>query len=65
MEAVSFGTNTYSNDEILKTQFANGALASRFWVLNDIDKFMSGKMASVNPYIGANRRVRGGATPKI
>jgi zinc protease len=28
MEAVSFGgTNTYSNDEVLKTQFANRALA--------------------------------------
>jgi zinc protease len=69
MEAVSFGgTNTYSNDEILKTQFANAALAQAGFSglkINDIDKFMSGKMASVNPYIGAaTEGLRGSATPK-
>jgi zinc protease len=48
MEAVSFGgTNTYSNDEVLKTQFAKGPSWSWFsgLKLNDINKFMSGKMA--------------------
>jgi zinc protease len=47
MEAVSFGgTNTYSNDEVLKTQFANGPIEAGFGLkLNDINKFMSGKMA--------------------
>ena len=69
MEAVSFGgTNTYSNEEILKTQFANGALTQAGFSglkINDIDKFMSGKMASVSPYIGASTEgLRGSATPK-
>jgi zinc protease len=69
MEAVSFGgTNTYSNEEILKTQFANGALTQAGFSglkINDIDKFMSGKMASVNPYIAsATEGLRGSATPK-
>jgi zinc protease len=69
MEAVSFGgTNTYSNEEILKTQFANAALAQAGFSglkINDIDKFMSGKMASVTPYIGASTEgLRGSATPK-
>jgi zinc protease len=69
MEGVSFGgTNTYSNEEAIKTQFANGALAQAGFSglkINDIDKFMSGKIASVNPYIGAvTEGLRGTATPK-
>jgi len=69
MEAVSFGgTNVYSNDEIIKTQFANGSLAEAGFSglkLNDINKFMLGKIASVSPYIGAiTEGLRGSATPK-
>ncbi|AWG20257.1 peptidase M16 [Flavobacterium faecale] len=69
MDAVSFGgTNTYSNEEIIKTQFANGALAEAGFSglkLNDINKFMSGKIASVTPYIGTiTEGLKGSATPK-
>jgi zinc protease len=69
MEAISFGgTNTYSNEEILKTQFANGALSQAGFSglkMNDLDKFMSGKIASVNPYISTvTEGFRGSATPK-
>lgn len=69
MEAVSFGgTNLYSNEEVKKTQFANGGLTQAgFSGLkeNDINKFMSGKVASVNPYIsGATEGLRGSSTPK-
>lgn len=69
MEAVSFGgTNLYSNEEVKKTQFANGGLTQAgFSGLkeNDINKFMSGKVASVNPYIGGTTEgLRGSATPK-
>ena len=69
MEAVSFGgTATYSNEEILKTQFANGALTQAGFSglkINDIEKFMSGKIASVSPYISSiSEGFRGNATPK-
>ncbi len=69
MEGVSFGgTNLYSNDEIKKTQFANGALAEAGFSglkLNDINKFMAGKIATVNPYIGITTEgLRGNTTPK-
>lgn len=69
MEAVSFGgTNLYTNEEVKKTQFANGGLTQAgFSGLkeNDINKFMSGKVASVNPYIsGATEGLRGSSTPK-
>ena len=69
MEAISFGgTNLYSNDDVKKTQFANGALPEAGFSglkLNDINKFMAGKIASVNPYIGnTTEGLRGSTTPK-
>jgi zinc protease len=69
MEAISFGgTNLYSNDEIKKTQFANSALTEAGFSglkLNDINKFMAGKMAGLHPYIGdITEGFKGSATPK-
>lgn len=68
-EAVSLGgTNLYSNADMKKVQFANGALAEAGFSglkLNDINKFMTGKIARVSPYIGsATEGLRGNATPK-
>jgi len=68
-EAVSLGgSNLYSNDEMKKVQFANGALAEAGFSglkLNDINKFMTGKIARVNPYIGGTTEgLRGNTTPK-
>ena len=68
-EAVSIGgTNLYSNEDMKKVQFANGALAEAGFSglkLNDINKFMTGKIARVNPYIGTTTEgLRGNATPK-
>ena len=69
LEAVSFGgTNLYSNEEIKKTQFANGGLAEAGFSgldQNDIDKFMAGKIANVTPYISnITEGFRGSTTPK-
>ncbi|WP_051197423.1 M16 family metallopeptidase [Flavobacterium soli] len=69
MEGISFGgTNLYSNEEAKKTQFANGALTEAGFSglkLNDINKFMAGKIASASPYIGnTTEGFRGNATPK-
>jgi zinc protease len=69
MEAISFGgTNLYSNVDIKKTQFANAALTEAGFSglkLNDINKFMTGKIARVNPYITTTTEgLRGNATPK-
>ncbi len=69
IEAVSFGgSNLYTNDEIKKVQFANGGLtAAGFSGLkqNDIDKFMSGKIANIMPYISnITEGIRGESTPK-
>ena len=68
-EAVSLGgSNLYSNEEMKKVQFANGALPEAGFSglkLNDINKFMTGKIASVNPYIANNTEgLRGKTTPK-
>ncbi|UOK42756.1 MULTISPECIES: M16 family metallopeptidase [Flavobacterium] len=68
-EAVSFGgTNLYSDAEMKKIQFANGALAEAGFSglkLNDINKFMTGKIANVAPYISSTTEgLRGNATPK-
>jgi zinc protease len=68
-EAISLGgTNLYSNEEMKKVQFANGALTEAGFSglkVNDINKFMTGKKASVNPYIGnTTEGLRGNATPK-
>lgn len=69
MQAVSFGgSNMYSNEEVIKTNFANGALSEAGFSglkLNDINKFMSGKIATVSPYIGTiTEGLNGSATPK-
>jgi zinc protease len=50
-----------------KVQFANGALAEAGFSglkLNDINKFMTGKIARVNPYIGGTTEGLRGSTPK-
>jgi len=69
LEAVSFGgTNLYSNEELKKTQFANGGLTEAGFSgldQNDIDKFMAGKIANVMPYISnTSEGFRGSTTPK-
>ena len=69
LEAISFGgSNLYSNDEMKKTQFANGVLTEAGFSglkQNDIDKFMAGKIASVYPYISnTTEGFRGSTTPK-
>src|SRR5690606_7767385 len=67
--AVSFGgSNLYSNEEYLKTQWANGALTEAGFSglnKNDIEKFMTGKMVSVRPTIGnITEGFSGSSTPK-
>jgi zinc protease len=69
LEVVSLGgTTLYSNDEMKKTQFANNGLTEAGFSglnKNDIDKFMSGKIAEVTPYIyNSSEGFRGSATPK-
>jgi zinc protease len=69
MEAISFGgTNMYSNDDYKKTQWADGALSEAGFSglkLNDIERFMAGKIARVDPYIyGTTEGFRGSSTPK-
>ena len=69
LEAISFGgSNLYSNDDIKKVQFANNALSEAGFSglkLNDINKFMTGKIAQVRPYIGGTTEgLSGSATPK-
>lgn len=69
LEAISFGgSNNYSDEEMKTTQFANNGLTQAGFSglnQNDIDKFMSDKIASVMPYIsGATEGFRGSATPK-
>ena len=69
MEATSFGgTNMYSNNDAKKVQFANGALTEAGFSglkLNDINKFMAGKIARVSPFIGnITEGFKGNATPK-
>ena len=68
-EAISFGgTNTYSNSEFKKVEFANSALTEAGFSglkLNDINKFMVGKIANVYPYINdKSEGLKGNATPK-
>jgi zinc protease len=69
MEAISMGgSNLYTNDEYKKTQFANGALAQAGFSglkLNDISKFMTGKIAQVSPFIyTTSEGFNGSSTPK-
>tara|TARA_R110001632_G_scaffold2635_3_gene11642 strand:+ start:1656 stop:4463 length:2808 start_codon:yes stop_codon:yes gene_type:complete len=68
-DAFSFGgTSLYSDQEIIATSFANGALAqagvNNFSVV-DMRKMMSGKIARVNPSIRAyTEGLSGSASPK-
>jgi zinc protease len=69
MEAVSFGgSNLYSTEDSKKVQFANGGLTEAGvsgLKKNDIDKFMSGKIANATPYIGnITEGLKGSSTPK-
>lgn len=68
-EAVSFGgSNLYSDADMKKVEFAMGALGEAGFSglkINDINKFMTGKKASVRPYIGnGTEGLSGNATPK-
>ena len=68
-EAISFGgSNMYSDADMKKVQFANGALTEAGFSglqLNSINKFMTGKIARVKPYIGITAEgLKGNATPK-
>jgi zinc protease len=68
-EALSFGgSNLISNEEFEKVQWAMGGLTEAGFSgmkLNDINKFMTGKIARVNPYVGGTQEgFRGSATPK-
>ncbi len=68
-EALSFGgTNLISNEDYAKVQWAMGGLSEAGFSgmkLNDINKFMTGKIARVNPYVGGTQEgFRGSAAPK-
>jgi zinc protease len=68
-EALSFGgSNLISNEEYEKIQWAmNGITDAGFsgMKLNDINKFVTGKIVRVNPYVGGIQEgFRGSATPK-
>lgn len=69
MKAVSFGgSNLFDNDVYKKTQWAEGALTEAGFSglkLNDINKFMTGKIARVYPYISdVTEGMQGSSTPK-
>jgi zinc protease len=68
-QAISFGgTNLYPDADMKKVQFAAGAVTEAGYSglkLNDINKFMTGKKASVRPSIGGiTEGMSGNATPK-
>ena len=68
-EAVSFGgSNLFSNEENAKIALAMVGLTEAGFSgisKNDINKFMAGKIARVNPYVGGiNEGFRGSSTPK-
>ena len=68
-EALSFGgSNLIGNEEYEKVQWAMNGLAEAGFSgmkLNDINKFMTGKIARVNPYVGGTQEgFRGSAAPK-
>jgi zinc protease len=62
------GSNLYSNEEMKSSvcQWCTFAEAGFSGLkLNDINKFMTGKIARVNPYIsGITEGLRGSSTPK-
>ncbi|WP_291119472.1 M16 family metallopeptidase [Flavobacterium sp. UBA6135] len=68
-EAMSFGgSNLISNDEYEKVQWAMNGLTEAGisgMKLNDLNKFMTGKVARVNPYVGSfSEGMNGSAAPK-
>ncbi|OZV67624.1 M16 family metallopeptidase [Winogradskyella aurantia] len=68
-EAFSYGgTSLYSNEELKETASANGGLFEAGIdgiSKNEMTKMMSGKIASVRPYIrGNDEGMRGSSTPK-
>lgn len=68
-EAISFGgSNTFSNEEMAKVSLAMGGLSEAGFSgmsKNDINKFMTGKIARVNPFVsGINEGLNGFSTPK-
>ncbi|MHA3788193.1 M16 family metallopeptidase [Flavobacterium hauense] len=69
LEAVSLGgTNLYTTDEYKKTNWADSGLSDAGFSglkVNDINKFMTGKIANVRPYIyDETEGLRGSTTPK-
>jgi len=62
------GTSLYSDEEFKATTFANGGLSQAGIAglsLNDMNKYMSGKIVRVNPSIGGfSENFRGSAAPK-
>jgi zinc protease len=62
------GTSLYSDEEIQATSFANQGITQAGiggLSLTDMSKFMSGKIASVNPFLtNASENFRGSAAPK-
>lgn len=69
IEAISFGgINLYTNNDCKNTMFANGGLTEAGFSglqQNDIDKFMSGKIAQISPYISnITEGIRGESTPQ-
>ncbi len=68
-EAISFGgTNTISNEDLKKVQFAMNGLPEAGYSglkLNDINKFLNGKIVNVRPYVNPTTEgLKGSATPK-
>jgi zinc protease len=69
MEGISYGgTNLYTNEEAKKTDWANRGLDEAGFSglkLNDINKFMTGKIANVSPYVYDDTEgFSGSAVPK-
>lgn len=62
------GTSLYSNEELMATSFANGALTDagiNGYSISDMTKMMSGKIASARPFIGGlSEGFNGSASPK-
>lgn len=68
-DAISFGgSNTFSNEDMAKVSLAMGGLSEAGFSgmsKNDINKFMNGKIANVNPFVsGINEGLNGSSTPK-
>lgn len=62
------GTSLYTDEELMQTTFANGGLASAGiggYSLNELQRFMSGKIVRVSPYISSDgENMSGSAAPK-